>query len=46
VVVVVGTLIEPPPSATTRKRSDLAAMTADLRKALQSAFDEAHAALR
>jgi 1-acyl-sn-glycerol-3-phosphate acyltransferase len=46
VVVVVGSLIEPPPSATTRKRSDLAAVTADLGKALQTAFDEAHAALR
>jgi hypothetical protein len=44
--VVVGSLIEPPPSATTRKRSDLAALTGDLRKGLQTAFDEAHAALR
>jgi 1-acyl-sn-glycerol-3-phosphate acyltransferase len=41
VAVVVGTPILPPPDATTRKRSDLAAITAELQVELQRLFDEA-----
>ena len=43
VAVVVGPAIHPPPSATTRKRSDLAAITAELQAELQRLFDEAMA---
>jgi 1-acyl-sn-glycerol-3-phosphate acyltransferase len=39
--VVVGPPIYPPPGATTRKRSDLAAITAELQVELQGLFDEA-----
>ena len=41
VAVVVGPPIYPPPDATTRKRSDLAAITAQLQVELQKLFDEA-----
>lgn len=41
VAVVVGEPIEPPSDATTRKRSDLAAITAQLQVELQKLFDEA-----
>jgi 1-acyl-sn-glycerol-3-phosphate acyltransferase len=41
VAVVVGPPILPPPDATTRKRSDLAAITAELQVELQRLFDEA-----
>ena len=39
--VVVGPPIVAPPDATTRRRSDLAAITAELQEALQGLFDEA-----
>jgi 1-acyl-sn-glycerol-3-phosphate acyltransferase len=39
VAVVVGPAIEPPPGATTRKRSDLVALTAELQAELQRLFD-------
>jgi 1-acyl-sn-glycerol-3-phosphate acyltransferase len=45
VVVVVGDPIDPPPDASARKRSDLVGLTDDLRKSLQTLFDEANAAL-
>ncbi|MGZ6967065.1 MAG: lysophospholipid acyltransferase family protein [Acidimicrobiia bacterium] len=41
VAVVVGPPITAPPDATTRKRSDLAAITAELQVELQQLFDEA-----
>jgi 1-acyl-sn-glycerol-3-phosphate acyltransferase len=41
VAIVVGPPILPPPDATTRKRSDLGAVTDELRVALQAQFDEA-----
>lgn len=41
VAVVVGAPIFPPPDATTRKRSDLAAITAELQTELQALFDRA-----
>lgn len=41
VAVVVGSPITPPAGATTRKRSDLAAITAELQVELQRLFDEA-----
>jgi 1-acyl-sn-glycerol-3-phosphate acyltransferase len=41
VAVVVGPVIVPPPDATTRKRSDLVAITAELQVELQHLFDEA-----
>ena len=41
VAVVVGEPIEPPSDATTRKRSDLVAITAQLQVELQKLFDEA-----
>jgi 1-acyl-sn-glycerol-3-phosphate acyltransferase len=41
VAVVVGPPVIPPPDATTRKRSDLAAITAELQVELQRLFDEA-----
>ncbi len=40
---VVGPPISPPPDATTRKRSDLAAITAELQVELQQLFDAAMA---
>lgn len=43
VAVVVGPPIFPPPDATTRKRSDLAAITAELQTELQQLFDAAMA---
>jgi 1-acyl-sn-glycerol-3-phosphate acyltransferase len=43
VAIVVGPPINPPAGATTRKRSDLAAITAELRVELQRLFDEAQA---
>jgi 1-acyl-sn-glycerol-3-phosphate acyltransferase len=43
VAVVVGPPIFPPPDATTRKRSDLAAITAELQVELQQLFDAAMA---
>jgi len=45
VAVVVGPPIYPPPDATTRKRSDLAAITAELQTELQGLFDQAMAIL-
>jgi 1-acyl-sn-glycerol-3-phosphate acyltransferase len=41
VALVVGPPIEPPPGATTRKRGDLVALTAELQVELQRLFDEA-----
>ncbi len=41
VAVVIGEPIEPPSDATTRKRSDLAAITAQLQVELQKLFDDA-----
>jgi 1-acyl-sn-glycerol-3-phosphate acyltransferase len=41
VAVVVGPVIVPPPDATTRKRSDLVAITAELQVELQRLFDDA-----
>ena len=41
VVVVVGEPVTPPPGATAKRRSDVAALTEALRVALQSVFDEA-----
>jgi 1-acyl-sn-glycerol-3-phosphate acyltransferase len=41
VAVVVGPPIYPPPGATTRKRSDLESITAELQVELQGLFDEA-----
>ncbi len=43
VAVVVGPVITAPPDATTRKRSDLVAITAQLQAELQGLFDEAMA---
>ncbi len=41
VALVVGPPIEPPPGATTRKRSDLVAITSELEVELQRLFDRA-----